>query len=463
MNVLRLVRRWFSLQDTVSREEYLLTGVGLMILKYAVEAGVIGSITGKFYSPLDFVNPLLSARSQFTVGAPEWLGMAWVLWTLPFVWIAVTMSVRRAMDAGASPWVGMIVLVPLVNFILMLYLAWIPQGYAEREYSKKEVSSDSADTRVATLNAALVGIAVCMAYFLLVTLLSISAFRSYGSAVFFGAPVITGAVSAYIFNRPKERTKQATLGHSLLVVASFAGMLLVFGLEGAICIAMALPIVLPAALLGALVGRAISTKVHRESNTEKKGLVGCLLVVPFLAGMEVFIAPQTDFEVLTVVEIAAPPERVWECVVAFPEITERPEWFFRWGISCPQGARIKGKGVGAMRYCDFTTGSFVEPVTTWEPPRLLAFDVTDQPEPMTELSPYRHIHPPHLDGSFRSTHGEFRLIPLANGTTRLEGRTWYELEIYPHAYWTLWTDWLLHRIHGRVLRHIKQLAEGEQA
>lgn len=98
-------------------------------------------------------------------------------------------------------------------------------------------------------------------------------------------------------------------------------------------------------------------------------------------------------------------------------------------------------------------------MTVWDPPRVLAFDVTEQPEPMTELSPYRHIHPPHLDGSFRSTHGEFRLIPLAGGRTRLEGRTWYRLEIYPHAYWTIWADWLIHKIHGRVLRHIKQLAE----
>jgi hypothetical protein len=64
-----------------------------------------------------------------------------------------------------------------------------------------------------------------------------------------------------------------------------------------------------------------------------------------------------------------------------------------------------------------------------------------------------------LDGSFRSTHGEFRLVPLADGTTRLEGRTWYKLDIYPHAYWTLWSDWLVHKIHGRVLRHIKRLAE----
>ena len=72
------IRHWFSLEGKVSRKQYVLTGVGLMLFKYAMEAGVIGYITGKFYSPLDFINPFLSARSQFTVGAPEWFGFAWV-------------------------------------------------------------------------------------------------------------------------------------------------------------------------------------------------------------------------------------------------------------------------------------------------------------------------------------------------------------------------------------------------
>jgi hypothetical protein len=51
------------------------------------------------------------------------------------------------------------------------------------------------------------------------------------------------------------------------------------------------------------------------------------------------------------------------------------------------------------------------------------------------------------------------LIDLGNGRTKLEGRTWYEYEIYPQSYWTLWTDMLIHRIHQRVLAHIKNLAE----
>jgi hypothetical protein len=59
----------------------------------------------------------------------------------------------------------------------------------------------------------------------------------------------------------------------------------------------------------------------------------------------------------------------------------------------------------------------------------------------------------------RSNRGEFVLVALANGGTRLEGRTWYQFAMYPQAYWTLWSDLFIYRIHLRVLRHIKQLSE----
>ncbi len=70
------------------------------------------------------------------------------------------------------------------------------------------------------------------------------------------------------------------------------------------------------------------------------------------------------------------------------------------------------------------------------------------------MEPYRHVHPPHLDGYLRSKRGEFRLVPLAAGRTRLEGRTWYEFDLAPHAYFAAWAHWAIHRIHARVLEHI---------
>jgi hypothetical protein len=119
-----------------------------------------------------------------------------------------------------------------------------------------------------------------------------------------------------------------------------------------------------------------------------------------------------------------------------------------------------GQGPGAVRRCEFSTGAFVEPITAWDAPRRLAFDVASQPPAMAELSPYRGVLAPHLDGYLRVRRGEFRLIPIELGRTRLEGRTFYELRVFPAGYWTLWSDGVIHAIHARVLRHIRTMAEG---
>ena len=175
--------------------------------------------------------------------------------------------------------------------------------------------------------------------------------------------------------------------------------------------------------------------------------------------MESACVNRSELVVTTSVEIDAPATEVWEHVVEFPELPEARAWYFRLGIACPERAHISGRGVGATRYCEITTGTFVEPITHWESPRRLAFDVADQPDPMFELSPYRSIRPPHLDRHLRSTRGEFRLVPLSDYRTRLEGRTWYTFSMWPQAYWTLWSDSVIHQVHLRVLRHIKRLSE----
>jgi hypothetical protein len=73
---------------------------------------------------------------------------------------------------------------------------------------------------------------------------------------------------------------------------------------------------------------------------------------------------------------------------------------------------------------------------------------------MTEWNPFRVVDAPHLQGTLQSRRGEFLLTPLPDGGTRLQGTTWYTLDMGPQLYWTLWSDSLIHDIHRRVLEHI---------
>jgi hypothetical protein len=160
------------------------------------------------------------------------------------------------------------------------------------------------------------------------------------------------------------------------------------------------------------------------------------------------------FAVTTTLDIPASPETVWEATIAPSRLAPPSDLAFRLGIAYPRGAWIEGAGLGATRYCDFSTGRLVEPVLIWQKPVTLRFQVTANPQPMQEWTPYAHIHPAHLDGFLVSRQGQFRLIPIPGGT-RLEATTWYQHNLWPAEYWRWWSDEIIHRVHRMVLGHIR--------
>ena len=269
--------------------------------------------------------------------------------------------------------------------------------------------------------------------------------------LFVATPFVMGAVSAFAFNRGGPRPAGTTVLVAVGAVLLAGGAVLLFALEGALCLMMAAPLGVALASMGAFLGRALAVRLP----SRPAGVAALMLPLPLFAGIDVAQPPPRVREVVTVVEVDAPPQAVWPNVVAFSSLQEPPLWVFRLGIAYPQRATIDGRGVGAVRRCEFSTGAFVEPITAWDEPVRLGFDVAAQPPPMQELSPYRHVLAPHLDGYLQVRSGEFLLVPLPGGRTRLEGRTRYEMRVFPAAYWSLWSDALIHAIHTRVLEHIR--------
>jgi hypothetical protein len=85
---------------------------------------------------------------------------------------------------------------------------------------------------------------------------------------------------------------------------------------------------------------------------------------------------------------------------------------------------------------------------------------SEEPALMKEWSPYGDIQVRHLaDHDFKPERADFYLAALPGGRRRLDGRTTYENRMWPGMYWRLWTDEIIHQIHGRVFRQEKRLAE----
>ena len=296
----------------------------------------------------------------------------------------------------------------------------------------------------------------------LLVYLSADLSQQYGITLFVLGPFVAGWLSATILHRAAG----ALLGDCLLgfaLVMIFGGLVLFsVGTEGLVCLLMASPLVIAVGTVGCVVGYLVAQSTWLSNH--RTWLTG-LLVAAWPVGLVTEIVSPGRPElhaVRTEITVQAPVDVVWKVTISFEHLPEPTEELFRLGVAYPIAAKIEGQGVGAVRHCIFNTGTFVEPIQVWQPPNLLGFAVTDQPPPMRELSPWP-INPPHLHGSLVCRRGEFRLEPLGSNQTRLIGTTWYELHMWPEWYWHLWSDYCIHQIHTRVLRHIANLAETHAA
>ncbi len=464
MNELERAPGWLArvagVTARVSPRTYAVTGFALMAVKYVVEAAVLYAVGAGLYSPIAFLSPLLTIRANAAGNAADVLALPYLLWTLPFAWVGVSMTVRRFRDAGLPGFFGLVFFLPVVNFLVMLGLCALPSRAAASE--RTAVGPLSGEDRV--IYAALTGVAAGTAVGMASVVVAVYGLGDYGGALFLGAPLMMGTVSGFLLNVGERRSGLANIGVAVVTCGALGGLMLLTAMEGAICIAMAAPIGLLLTSMGVFLGRALAVaEGGRMVRLMGVGWPAVLLIEPPAGG--------SVREVESVVEIHAAPEAVWDAVVGFGgvELPPPPEWFFQLGIAYPVRARIEGVprelgGEGATRYCEFSTGPFVEPIETWSPPvnggaGHLAFSVTKSPPTMKEWSVYSHVHAPHLEGVLKSKHGEFVIEPLGNGVTRLTGRTWYTFEMDPEPYWGVFSDAAIHAIHARVLRHIQGVAE----
>jgi hypothetical protein len=288
----------------------------------------------------------------------------------------------------------------------------------------------------------------------LFTLWGIYGINEYGIFLFFLVPFFVGFASVFLYGYKSEISFKEARNIAFLSLGFYSLGLIFFAIEGLICIVMAAPLGILFTWIGSIFGHLVINKQTKNGPTT---LIILIIALPAFSFLERNSTPELT-SVVSSIEIKATPEAVWENVIEFPKLKEPTELIFKTGIAYPIDAKIDGKGIGAIRHCNFTTGSFVEPITIWNEPYLLKFSVEEQPAPMKELS-FWDIDAPHLHDYFVSKQGQFKLTKLPNGNTLLEGTTWYYHDIKPSLYWSIWSNYIVHKIHNRVLEHIKVNSE----
>jgi uncharacterized membrane protein YhaH (DUF805 family) len=490
----------FHWAGRTDRKTYSLVGVLLVAVKYLLDRWV-AALSGRSWSGINYIvpNETFSLRTLPSEERGFYLTLAAI--ALPFILVGVLLTIRRLRDAGFPLWLSLLFFVPVVNLFFFAVLSLVPSRSPDTEATieaarLKVAETSSAESspldaqpdlpnapsgnllyrilmRILPKNpwgSAFVTCLLLAVTGVLLTFFGVNILGNYGWGLFVGAPFCLGLVAAMLHGIPARRTLSQSVLVGLMALLMVCAALFIAAMEGSICIAMGIVIGLPITCFGSMVGYFIQDLYPRSdadgANSTTRITCALLVLLPLFMSVEKAFTPSPELiAVRTSVVVNAPPERVWPNVIAFPTLpavkaSDPAQWLFLTGIAYPKGARIEGQGVGAIRYCEFSTGPFVEPITIWDSPTLLAFDVIKQPATMRELSPYPDIHPPHLDNFLVSRRGQFRLTRLPNGRTHLEGTTFYQNRMWPAQYWRLWSDHIIHQIHARVLNHVKTQSEG---
>jgi uncharacterized membrane protein YhaH (DUF805 family) len=452
--------RW---QGKVSRARYAVVGLVGVAIKHNLDRIIAASFLGYGDSFFNYWAPLGKAArlNHLSINESKFLAVL-LLFSVPFLWVGVSMTARRLRDAGQPVWLVVLFFVPVINALFFLALCALPPqervAYSEGAPWPSPGMLSGMVPRSA-LGSAVLSLFLTTVLGLIFLGLGTLVIGAYGWGLFVALPFCLGMFSVLLYSYHGPRELRSCFAVALLPVGILGAVLILVAMEGVICVLMAAPFALALAAVGGMIGYTIQER-HWGANQRPAMLSIVLFLVPLSFGVEHAAALQPPvYMVRTAIEVNAPPEKVWNQVVAFAEIPPPTELLFRAGIAYPIRAEISGHGVGAVRHCIFSTGPFAEPIEVWDEPRLLKFSVTANPAPLNELSPYGNIQPTHLHGYFVSKQGQFLLTALPGGRTRLEGTTWYQHTMWPAAYWHLWSDYIIHRIHLRVLEHIREEAE----
>lgn len=455
MNFWRLL---FDPRGLVSRLSFMLAAVGLAALKIAGDFALAWLVFHRSWSLREYLFPHLASLFDNSPGIWKF-NATLLLWAAPFAWMGLCLLAKRLRSARAPIPLVILFFVPIAKFFLFAILCVLPER--ARMVSDEEIPPPIRSwAPESSLASAIVAVLCSTALGVSFTLIATQQMLVYFNWLFLGLPFLMGFLAAWIHGLARQRRLRQSLLTAYLSLAITGVILLSIAVEGVLCLAMAAPIALCEATAGAWIAHLLHQSSWKHHSGGSSTIAVCLTLPLIMAAESLFRVAPTELAVTSELSINARPEVVWRHVVSFQELPPPHEWIFRFGVAYPQRAEIDGHGVGALRHCIFSTGAFVEPITTWDEPKHLAFDVVAQPDPLSELSPYRNLRPPHLHGYFESHRGEFRLVRTRDGTL-LRGTTWYSNRIEPEAYWKLWSDALIHRIHMRVLRQIKLEAEVE--
>jgi hypothetical protein len=295
--------------------------------------------------------------------------------------------------------------------------------------------------RSSTWIGAATGIAVGMAVSLVGYWLSVSDHASYGMVVFCLMPFLVGLAVTIVLQGKSLAAPCAVAAAGLSAI-----FLMLTGLEGYICVAMAAPLMAIGMSVGILFGMWLC---RWRQGTPSNALLALLLFPLFIAAGERVERParnrQSTERFVSTIAIDASPEHTWDALKEMPEISGEKPFLLAIGLPVPTRCSLSAEGENGQRICFFDQGEMAQAITRWEPPRCLDVAVTRCTLPGRRWLQF-------IDAGYEIT-------PTGTGSLVTRYST-IASRLYPRWYWRSFEAWAVMSEHQYVLANVKRVSEG---
>lgn len=245
-------------------------------------------------------------------------------------------------------------------------------------------------------------------------------FVDYGYAFFILFPLFLGFAIGTLFKNGFQ-ILYLTIG---IVVGSLA--LLMFGIEGFVCVLMLLPIFIFSVWLGYFISKRLKMKV--DSDTQKVMVSVLPLIVLLGAGhleKMIDLEPQ-KIEIVSSKLLDYTPEIVFDEVKAMEKLDAEKSLLMKLGLPTPIRCELKADTVGALRHCIFENGAIIAQLTKYEKGKILEMNVVDYT--LTGRHWFKFID---ANYTFEESEGKTKITRTSSYTSILKPRWYWEpLEKY---------------------------------
>src|SRR6267378_3266528 len=251
--------RW---DGRVSRPKYAVVGLIGVAIKHNLDRLIAAAFFGypnslffNYWAPLG-----KAARLDRLSGTEAKFLATLLLFSIPFLWLGVTMTVKRLRDAGQPLWLVVLFFIPFINVLFFLMLCALPPSERPADAEGTPWPGPGSVSNMiprSPLGSAVLSIfltSVLGLFFLAMGTLVIGA---YGWSLFVALPFCLGMFAVLLHSYHGPRGLWTCFNVALLPVGILGVVLILVAMEGVICVLMAAPFALGLAALGGMLGYTI--------------------------------------------------------------------------------------------------------------------------------------------------------------------------------------------------------------